>query len=195
MQLIAILGAGYFAMEVTDLIGDIGGIEIIGYIVNQTGNMLCKPIITAEQLPDSVKMIGAMIAQERMSFIKEMEAHEFISVIHPSSSISMSAITHDGVVVNRLVAIASHARVGKHVVINRCVAIGHHTEIGNYSTIGPGVNIAGNVKIGENVFIGMGANILEGRRIGKGAYISAGSVVTKDVPDYGKMAGRRWTSQ
>ncbi len=44
-------------------------------------------------------------------------------------------------------------------------------------------------RIGNDVWIGANVIILPGIRIGNGAIIGAGSVVTKDVPDYGIVAG------
>lgn len=43
--------------------------------------------------------------------------------------------------------------------------------------------------ISSDVWIGAGATILSGVSIGVGAVIGAGSVVTKDVPAYGIVAG------
>lgn len=47
----------------------------------------------------------------------------------------------------------------------------------------------GDVIIGHDVWIGFGATILSGVRIGNGAVIGACSVVTRDVPSYGIVAG------
>jgi acetyltransferase-like isoleucine patch superfamily enzyme len=45
------------------------------------------------------------------------------------------------------------------------------------------------VVIGDDVWIGHGCIILDGVAIGRGAVLAAGSVVTKDVPAYGVVAG------
>lgn len=47
----------------------------------------------------------------------------------------------------------------------------------------------GNVVIGNDVWIGAGALILSGVTIGDGAVVAARSVVAKDVPPYGVVAG------
>jgi len=47
----------------------------------------------------------------------------------------------------------------------------------------------GDVIIGHDVWIGAGTTILSGVRIGNGAVVGACSVVTRDVPSYGIVAG------
>jgi virginiamycin A acetyltransferase len=47
----------------------------------------------------------------------------------------------------------------------------------------------GPILIGNDVWIGANCIILSGVKIGNGAVIAAGSVVTKDIPDFGVVAG------
>lgn len=47
----------------------------------------------------------------------------------------------------------------------------------------------GDVTIGHDVWLGSGAMILSGVRVGHGAVVAARAVVTRDVPDYGIVAG------
>lgn len=47
----------------------------------------------------------------------------------------------------------------------------------------------GPIIIGDNVFIGVNSIILPGVTIGKGAVICAGACITKNVPEYGIVAG------
>lgn len=47
----------------------------------------------------------------------------------------------------------------------------------------------GNVEIGNDVWIAAGVTILSGVKVGNGAVIGAHSVVTKDIPAYGVVAG------
>ena len=81
--------------------------------------------------------------------------------------------------------------------------------IGDYVGWGPGAKVLGSehtglpsdvplirtdliiapVRIGEWADIGMNAIILPGITIGRGAIVGAGAVVTRDVPDFAKVAG------
>jgi maltose O-acetyltransferase len=58
------------------------------------------------------------------------------------------------------------------------------------SQIGPYVRSAhGRIIIGDDAWLGTGCIVLPGVRIGNGAVVGAGAVVTRDVPDYGVVAG------
>lgn len=102
--------------------------------------------------------------------------------------------------------IEEDVRIGNYVEIKDArigtgTKIGHFAYIGN-ATIGPKVNIGagtvtcnydGNEKhhtiIEEEAFIGSDTMLVAPVKIGKGASTGAGSVVTKDVPASGKVAG------
>jgi virginiamycin A acetyltransferase len=97
-------------------------------------------------------------------------------------------------------------------------ARGNPIEIGRYCSVAPGVIIQeyfhdpermttyfinanifkngevettskGPVRIGNDVWIGAHAVVLSGVTVGNGAIVGAGSVVTRDVPAYGIVAG------
>lgn len=111
------------------------------------------------------------------------------SLVHPSTSVSSSALIGVGTHINRLVAIASGAMIGLNCLINRSCSIGHDVKIGDHVSFGPGAIISGNVEIESEVLIGSGAIVLPGMVIGKGSIIGAGAVVTEDVWQYTKIVG------
>lgn len=77
------------------------------------------------------------------------------------------------------------------IVVNRDAVIGRNCNISHGVTIGQanrGRN-KGTPVIGDNVYIGPGAKIVGAVRVGDNAAIGANSVVTRDVPDHGVVAG------
>lgn len=108
---------------------------------------------------------------------------KFINSIHKSSHISSTTELGYGCLINSLVSVAAHSKLGNFVSLNRNSSIGHHTTLGDFVTIQPGTNVAGFVTVGEGTLIGIGANVIDGIKIGKNSIIGAGSVVTKDIPD------------
>lgn len=67
--------------------------------------------------------------------------------------------------------------------------IGHQANIGKHCLITGSTMLAGSVTIGDRSYIGPHSIIRNGVKIGKNAFVGLGSVVTKDVPDNGKVVG------
>lgn len=194
-----ILGAGGFAMDVADLVSDIPGIQVAGFVVNilpyiPGSTLLGKPIHWVDELSqfdDSYRAVCALGTTKRHHFTQSVEelGLRFTTVIHPTARISSMAMVGLGTVINSGVQVAAHAKIGRHVIINRGALIGHHNVIHDHATLSPGSNLAGNVTIGERVYVGLGANILQNVTIGKQSVVGAGALVTQDIPKQVKVMG------
>ena len=198
-QRLLLLGAGSFASELADLIGEIPGYSISAFVESldrsKAGERLEGLSIVwiddvRKYVPDHVG-ICALGTTKRSSFVEQISSMglRVVTLVHPSAQISSTSVLGRGTLVSRGSIIAAHTKVGQHVVINRGCLIGHHAEVGAFCTISPGANIAGNTRIGAAVYIGMGAIILNGIRIGDHSIVGAGAVVTKDVPDHVQVVG------
>jgi len=108
---------------------------------------------------------------------------KFISIIHPSASISHSAHIGQGAIILQHVYIGSEAVIGNHVVISPNTTIHHGVTIADHSMLASGVHVAGDAKIGKSAYLGMGSTIRGGVRIGDYACTGLGSAVIRDVPD------------
>jgi len=201
MKRFLILGAGGFAEEVADLVSDISGYEVAGFVESLDRDR-CRaglrglPVHWVEDigpLAASCEAVCATGASSRAAFIHKVEAFgmRFATVVHPTARVSRTATIGDGAVISAGAVIAAQAAIGRHVIVNRGCLIGHHTCIGDGAVLGPGVNIGGATVVGSNVLIGIGAIVLDHRVLGDGAAVAAGAVVTKDIPAYGHVAGGR----
>lgn len=119
---------------------------------------------------------------------------KFLTVIHPSASISRMAIIGKGVVIGPGTYVATHARLGDFVCVNSLTGVGHDAVVGPSSTISSQVDVMGAVTLGKSVFVGSGARLLPKISVGDRAKIGAGSVVVRSVkPDttmFAKPAGK-----
>lgn len=182
---LVIVGAGTMAMEVADLISDVGGFDLLGFVVDEPTEkklLIDLPVWDISELPELACdpcLIAGIFSPDRMKIIRKLDGY-WITIVHPSASVSKTATICKGVVINRQVAIGRDAYIGDHVLINRGATIGHHTVLRDYVTVGPGANIAGNCIIGPGALIGMGANVVQDSHIPAGARIKAGMVVKND---------------
>ncbi|OGO32832.1 MAG: hypothetical protein A2Z16_03925 [Chloroflexi bacterium RBG_16_54_18] len=196
---IIILGAGVYAEEVADLVFDCEGYQLVGFIdeFNPPGSGVLKmnhPVMTlgeAAEFSGSHNMLSGVGGRKRESFILRAVdlGFRFVTLVHPASVVSKSAVIGTGTAVRAGCVVAANARIGQHVIINRGCLIGHDVDIGDFARIGPGVNIAGKTVVGAGTEIGMGAVVIDNLKIGEHAFIGAGSLVTRDVPDLVQVVG------
>lgn len=194
-----IIGTGFFSLEVRDLVKASTNYKIVGYVegINKdrcTSKIDKLPVFWIDEIlksKNAIKCIAAIGTPKRKDIIEkfEIEAFEFIKLIHHSAQILSSSIISNGSIISVGSIISAECRIGDHVIINRGCLIGHHVKIGNFVTVSPGANIAGKVEIGDSTYIGMGSIVIDGIKIGKNSIIGAGSVVTKDVPDSVQVIG------
>jgi acetyltransferase EpsM len=192
-QPLLIIGNRTFAAEVADLVSEIPGFKVVGFVESLDparcqGTLEGLPILWVDELTGLRETHCAVfgLGTTQSSLFAEQLAPfgiRFATLVHPSARISSTSSLGEGTLASVGAIVAAHTHIGRHVIINRGALIGHHTEIGDFTAIGPGANIAGNCRIGAATYIGMGAVVIDHLTIGTHAVIGAGSVVTKDVPD------------
>lgn len=198
-QGIVVLGAGYFAEEVADLISRIPGCRVIGFVEGLERDRCRQPLLglpvhwidDLETVRASCRAVCAVGSPRREAFIQQACAQglKFTTVVHPSAQVSATTHLGEGCIIGAGVVIGAHSQVGRHVIVNRGALIGHHARIGDYVTISPGANLAGKTTIGPSTYVAMGAIVIDEMSIGRGSLIAAGAVVTRNVPDGARVAG------
>jgi sugar O-acyltransferase (sialic acid O-acetyltransferase NeuD family) len=194
-----ILGTGTFAEEIADVVSEIPGVIVTGFVENMDRRLCEKklgnlPIFWVDQLSHISKdheVICGLGTTHRYRYINQVRKYNvtFVTLVHPSSRISQKSSMGEGTFISSGATIAAYTKLGRHVNVNRGVLIGHHTHIGSFVTIGPGANIAGNSRIGDRTYIGMGALVLDHISVGSHSIVGAGAVVTKNVPDNVQVVG------
>jgi sugar O-acyltransferase (sialic acid O-acetyltransferase NeuD family) len=124
----------------------------------------------------------SFLAKQRIIELTGVEIDRFVSVVHPSASVSMRAVVGRGSVILQNVTLTARARVGDHVVVLPNSVVSHDSTIGDYSCLAGGVVVSGTVHIGESCYIGAGACIRDGITIGARTLVGMGSVVISDLP-------------
>ncbi len=131
--------------------------------------------------------IGSNKAREDIA--NKLNGNTFLSVYHPNSIVSISALIKLGTFLAAGSLVGPDAYLGEHCIVNHHAIIDHDCVISAFCHIAPHVTLGGNVKVGRGSLIGSGAIVLPGLEIGDYAVIGAGSVITKNVPSGATFAG------
>jgi acetyltransferase EpsM len=194
-----ILGTHVLAPEVADVVSDIPGVCVAGFVENMD-RARCANTINGlpvywinevETLAGTHAATCGIVTTQRSRFTDQIDAlgMPFATLVHPTAHISRTTEVGPGTLVGAGAIIASHTRLGRHVFVNRGALVGHHTHIGDFVSIQPGANIAGACEIGAAVYVGMGAVIIDHMKVGCHSVIGAGAVVIEDVPDHVLVIG------
>lgn len=186
---VILIGAGAMAEEVADLAADMGIFVralIEGLDPNRAAPDDPTPVLWVDEQgefrPD-LPVIPAIGSPKRWQLVDRLvsEGRLLATLIHPSSTISRSALIEPGCVIFPHVVIGARAHIGRGTILNRGSLIGHHTHLGDHVFVGPGANVAGKVVVGDRVHVGLAAVIRDGIQVEDDALIGAGAVVVDDV--------------
>jgi len=198
---IILYGAGGHAAVVEAAVMQCGGMEIAAVL--DDGKPFGEKLVNAEvsggfeklqELFDSgVKAVHIAVGSNKTReglFQKIIDLDfEIVTVQHPSAIIEPETQISEGTFIAAKAVVGTRTTIGKSAIINTGATIDHDNNISDFVHVCPGVNLAGEVTVGARTMIGIGASVIQGISIGKDCLIGAGSVVIRDVPDGGTVAG------
>ena len=111
------------------------------------------------------------------------------TVIHPSATVSPSAMIGEGVFIAAKAVVIAEAIIGRGVIINTAASVDHDCRIGEAAHIAPGAHLCGNVSVGARSLVGVGTAVSPGVSIGDDVIVGAGSAVVRDLPSGGRFGG------
>lgn len=125
----------------------------------------------------------------RKNIVDQSSLFNYVTLLHPRSSVSKRVQMEEGTVVMSGVTINAAVTVGKHCIINTNSSIDHDCVLEDFVHISPNAALGGSVYVGEGTHVGIGANVIQGIKIGKWCTIGAGTVIISDVPDGSTVVG------
>lgn len=110
-----------------------------------------------------------------------LPSFEFVTVIHPFTSVAQSVRLGAGVVVLAGAIINSGTRIGAHCIINTRSSVDHDCVLREFVSIAPGATLGGHVCLGAYTAIGLGASLIHEIAVGEHSVIGAGSTVVSTL--------------
>jgi sugar O-acyltransferase (sialic acid O-acetyltransferase NeuD family) len=198
---VAILGTGGNSVDILDTLHDANDAagrtlyDCVGFLDDDEalwgsvrhGTKVLGPLGAAREL-DGCRFVNGIgtpnnfLAKERIIAKTGVERERFVTVVHPTASVSRTATLGRGTVVFQHVTITTNAQIGDHVIVLPNSVISHDDVIGDYTCIAGGVCISGGVRVGAACYLGTKSAVIGGIEIGDRCLIGMGSVVLSSVP-------------
>ena len=192
MKRLAILGAGGHGKNVADaaLLGEWSSVVFFDdklnkkdLVVNQAIEGNAQDLLSNVDKFDGIHIAIGRNEIRRKKFIDiQKVGGNIVSIVHPSASISKTAIFNTGSAILANVVLNSDTKIGKGVIISHSSNIDHDGTVGDFVLISPGCSLAGTIKLGNYCSIGTGSSFINNIEVGSGAIIGAGSVVVSNIP-------------
>jgi sugar O-acyltransferase (sialic acid O-acetyltransferase NeuD family) len=190
-----VYGAGGHGKVIADILVSGNQHELVGFIDDDKGlrgtRVLGVPVVgDGEWLREHGRAHHACVAlgvgdnHKRRELAKKCTAWnlEIVTLVHPRSTVSSSAILGNGTVVMGGAVVNAQAKIGLGVIVNTGAIVEHDVEIGDYAHISPNASLGGASCAGPLAHMGIGSVLLPGVRVGAGSIVGAGAVVVKDLP-------------
>ena len=194
MQRLLILGTHWLAEEMFDLLSEMPGYEVTGFVENLDRERCAheiesRPVHWVDELPefaDTHLAVCGISTTKRWRYVEQVAAlgMGFATIVHPTARVSARATLGEGCFVGPMAVVSTRSVLARHVFLNRGAFVGHHAKIGEFVTLQPGANVAGLTDIGPRTFVGMNAAIIDRVAVGEGCIVGAGSLVGRDLPPH-----------
>ncbi len=205
---VIVLGTGGNCIDIVDSINDINSAQskevyrCIGYLDDDeskwgkeyAGVRVLGPLSSAVDYRHAFFVNG--IGSVRNFWKKEsiirstgIEDERFLSIKHPTASVSSLAKIGAGSVILQNVSININVWIGKHVTILPNCAISHDDRINDYTCLASSVSVAGNVTIGRFCYLGINSTVNSYIDIGDYCLIGMGSAVLRAVKENSVVVG------
>lgn len=187
---IFIYGASGHGKVVQDMANDLGILVLAFVDDNEALQSFCDlPVFSNVPIDVNLCVIAIGNNQVRKKLAKSNPDKEYMTLIHPKSTVSKKAHVGSGTVVMAGVTINADAQIGDQCIVNTNSSLDHDCVLGNFVHVSPNAALSGGVNVGEGTHIGIGACVIPGITIGKWVTIGAGAVVINPVPDYAVVVG------
>lgn len=200
MKSILIIGAGGLGKEAADLIRDIGGYEIIGFLDDnkeKKGVMINNvTVLDSIDCIDQYKAVDNLviaianpaIKKKIYEYTKDMGFH-YPNLVHPTVIMGSGVRMGMGNIVCAYSILSTETVLQNFVTINPQCGVGHESELRSYTTMYWSVHIGGNTSIHESCELGSQSCVLQGLKIAENVVLGAGAIAVKDINESGTYIG------
>lgn len=161
---------------------ELQGTKVLGFPVFGEGRWLEEEI--GKERVRVALGVGDNVARQRLAEKCLAWGAELATLVHPTASVSRSALLGAGTVVMAQAAISPNARIGRGSIVNTGAVVEHDVVIGDYAHVAPNASMGGASSLGDCSFLALSATVLQCVKVGSHSIVGAGAVAVRDIPDY-----------
>ncbi len=205
---ILIVAAGGHASVVADALLAAGE-EVLGFVdVDQAchGSTVCGlPVLGDDRVldryaPEAIWLVNGIggtrstTARRAVQHRIEERGWRFVSVRHPSATVSRFARIEESVQLLAASVVQVDASIGEGCIVNTAAVIEHGVSLDAWVHVAPRALVCGDARIGSGSHIGAGAVVRQGIQLGEQTVVAAGAVVVRSFDGGGLLVGvpARW---
>lgn len=195
-----IIGAGGHGRVVLDIALALGSFSRIDFAINVKdplpidGHMILDETgYTPEDFASVYDSIAVAIGDNavRLSKVRALAAAgaNLPALIHPTATVSSSALIGAGSVVCAGAVVNPFARVGEACIVNTGAVVEHDCVLGDGVHMSPGALLGGGCEVGEASWLCIGSCVSDHVGIAPGSVLAGGSCLVDDAEVAGLYAG------
>ncbi|WHI52444.1 acetyltransferase [Microbulbifer sp. MLAF003] len=126
----------------------------------------------------AIAAVGNNVLREQWLATLQREGFPVATVVHPSASVSASAVLGAGSTIMALAMVGVDARIDCGAIVNAHATVDHDACLGEFAHLGVGVHIAGGVQVGAKAWLQAGCSAGYRVVIAEGEVLAPGTVLT-----------------
>lgn len=196
---ILIIGAGGHGQVVADLVRQMHGYEVLGFLDDDPklknrefhGYRVLGPFAEIAAISHEGVIVAVGDNRTRCLFYEELRNRDesVIAARHPRAIVAPDVSIGPGTMICANVVVNIGSMIGANTILNTACNVDHHNRIGDHVHIGPGATLGGTVRVEEGALIGIGATVLPRTHIGAWSIVGGGACVTRPVAANTKVVG------
>ena len=145
--------------------------------------ILCDPA-TFTPAPGDAFVLGIGVPGTRRRVAEDLASRgaTFLTLIHPTATVTPSAILGPGCIICPHAVISDAAVLGACVLVNYHASLAHDCQAGDYAVLSPYATLGGSATIGDDTFLGLHASIAPRITVGDGSKVTANSCCLHSAP-------------
>jgi UDP-N-acetylbacillosamine N-acetyltransferase len=194
---IVIWGASGHALVVCDILRELGGYTIVGFLDDidprprwlprHRGQVLGGAEVLDELrragVTELIVAVGDCETRLRLAEIAHAKGFRLATAVHPRATVASDVRIGDGSTICAGAVVNPGCIIGRNAIVNTGATVDHECVLEDGVHVSPGAHLGGGVVVRRAAWVGIGATVNARATVGERSILGAGAVLLSDLPD------------